>query len=136
MDLSELLMEMRKESLTDHNIEAETDPVEQAERVALKYEAETPSILGKPVIMDRGVVLACENDLPHVKVYAWVLIHLNTGEFRHLDISKASRDCRLTVPEVRKAVTRLLTEDDLVRTQERGRDLFRLNVQYGKNGTP
>ena len=84
------------------------------------------------MIVDRGVVLACEGDHPHVKVYAWALLHLNTGEFRPLDLSKVSRDCRLTVQEVREAIVRLVTEGDLVAERGRRGDLVKLNIQYGE----
>ncbi|MHB8423260.1 MAG: hypothetical protein ACYDAM_10950 [Leptospirales bacterium] len=117
-----------KDSLT---VPDSQDPEALAERIALKFEEVTPAILGKPVIVDRGHVLACENDLPHVKVYAWALLHLNTGEFRPLDISKAVKDCRLTTQEVREAIARLVTEKDLIVERSRKGDLFRLNIQYG-----
>ena len=93
---------------SDTELITESDPVSLAERIAIRYESETPSILGKPVIVDRGVVLACEGDHPHVKVYAWALLHLNTGEARPLDISKAVKDCRLTAREVREAISKLV----------------------------
>ncbi|MHB8421720.1 MAG: hypothetical protein ACYDAM_02965, partial [Leptospirales bacterium] len=117
-----------KDSLT---VPDPQDPEALAERIALKFEEITPAILGKPVIVDRGHVLACEGDFPHVKVYAWALLHLNTGEFRSLDISKAVKDCRLTTQEVREAIARLVKEGDLVVERSRKGDLLRLNIQYG-----
>jgi hypothetical protein len=77
----------------------ESDPIALAERIAIKFEAETPSDLGRPVIVEDGRVLACENDLPHVRMYAWVLINLRTGQPRPIDVAKAATDCHMTVPE-------------------------------------
>lgn len=111
--------------------EDQPDPVSLAERIGIKYESETPSTIGKPVIVDRGVVLACENDLPHVRMYAWALINMNTGEPRPIDLLKASRDCRLTIREVREAMARLVTEKDLIVERTRKSDLYKLNIQYG-----
>jgi len=118
------LNEVGEESLPDQ------DPVELAERVALKFEADTPSIPGRPIIVDRGVVLACENDLPHVKAYAWALLHLNTGQARTIDLSRASRDCRLTIPEIREAIEKLLADGDLVAERTRKGEQYKLHIQY------
>ncbi len=109
----------------------EPDPISIAERVALKFEKVTPSTLGKPVIVDRGVVLAYENDLPHVKVYAWSLVHLHTGRSLPIDTAKVAKDCKLSLSEARGAIDRLVREGDLVRTRERGRELYRLVINYG-----
>jgi hypothetical protein len=114
-------------------IPPEPDPVVLAERVALKYESDTPNDPGRPVIVEDGHVLACENDLPHVRVFAWALINLRTGQDRPIDMKKAATDCHMTVPETRAAIARLVREGDLEyikgRYPSRG-DLYRLIVQY------
>ena len=109
------------------------DPVSLAERVGIKYEQEIPDekALGKPVFQYRGHVLAWEKDTAETKVYAWCLINLFPGRPLSVDIDNTARLLHLTPREVREALSRMTKDGDLVRVQERGRELFRLNIQYG-----
>jgi hypothetical protein len=99
------------------------------ERVGIKYDI--PAI-GKPVLAhpQDGRPLAFEGDPPHVRLFAWCLINVPPGGAVHVDTSKAAKDCQLRSGEVREALAQLVREGDLVRTMERGRELFRLNIQY------
>lgn len=109
------------------------DPITLAERIGIRFEAETPDekALGKPVFQYRGHVLAWEKDTAETKVYAWCLINLFPGRPLSVDIDNTARLLHLTPREVREALSRLTKDGDLVRVQERGRELFRLNIQYG-----
>ncbi len=129
--------------------EAAIDPVSLAERIGLKYEQEIPDtlsvrathpedtekVLGKAVLIYRGHVLAWEKDTPATKVYAWACIHLFPGRPLSVDIDSTARLLGLTPREVRDSLARLTKDKDLLRTWERGREFYRLNVQYPEGGT-
>ena len=108
----------------------EADPVTLAERVGIRFEAETPENLGNPVFQYRGHILAWENDAPETKVYAWGLVNLFPGRPLAVDINSMASLLQLSPREVREALSRLTKDGDLVRTWERGRELFRLNIRY------
>jgi len=115
-----------------------TDPVTLAERIGIRYEQEIPTPqglggLGKPVFTYRGHVLAWRADPPHIRLYAWATTALYPGRPLAVDIEPTARLLELTPQEVREALGRLVREGDLVRTRERGRELFRLNVRYSEN---
>ncbi|MHB8368809.1 MAG: hypothetical protein ACYDBP_03840 [Leptospirales bacterium] len=118
----------------------EPDPVSLAERIGIRFEAEIPipegtGGLGKSVFTYQGHILAWEADPPHIKVYAWATVNLFPGRPLAVDIPSTATALQLTPGQVREALARLVREGDLVRTQERGRDLYRLNVQYAEGGT-
>lgn len=106
------------------------DPVSISERVAIKYENETPEDLGKPVFWYKGVPLAWENDTAETKVYAWCLTDLFPGRPLSVDPEPVGRLLNLSPREVREALARLVKDGDLVRTWEKGRELYRLIVRY------
>jgi len=113
----------------------ETDPVILAERIGIRFEQEIPlpegtGGLGKPVFIYRGHVLAWESDPPHIRLYAWCTVNLYPGRPLSIDIEPTARLLELSPGEVRGGLARLVREGDLVKTWERGRDLYRLNVQY------
>ena len=110
--------------------ELSRDPVSIAERVALKFEAETPSDLGKPVLTYRGHVLAWESDPPHIKIYSWATVHLFPGRPLTVDVEPVARLLELSPREVRDALARLVKDGDLVRSWEGGREWYRLNIRY------
>ncbi len=107
-----------------------TDPITLAERVGIRFEAEIPESLGNPVFQYRGHILAWENDTPETKVYAWGLVNLFPGRPLAVDINSMASLLQLSPREVREALSRLTKDGDLVRTWERGRELFRLNIRY------
>ncbi|EQD24412.1 MAG: hypothetical protein D084_Lepto4C00444G0001 [Leptospirillum sp. Group IV 'UBA BS'] len=115
----------------------QSDPVSLAERIGIRFESEIPTPegtggLGKPVFTYRGHVLAWEADPPHVKFYAWCTVNLFPGRPLSIDTEPVGRLLGLTPAQVREAIIRLVREGDLVRTRERGGELFRLNVQYAE----
>jgi len=116
------------------------DPETLAERISIRYEQEIPvpqgtGGLGKPVFTYRGHVLAWEADLPHIRLYAWATVNLYPGRPLSIDIEPTARLLQLTPREVREATNKLTADGDLVRTRERGRELFRLNARYAEGGT-
>ena len=120
--------------------ETAIDPVSLAERIGIRFEQEIPipegaGGLGKPVLIYRGHVLAWEKDTPATKVYAWACIHLFPGRPLSVDIDSTARLLGLTPREVRDSLARLTKDKDLLRTWERGREFYRLNVQYPEGGT-
>ena len=98
-------------------------------------EQETPENLGNPIFWHRGVPLAWEKDTSETKVYAWGLANLFPGRPLSVDINSTARLLGLTPREVRESLARLAKDGDLIRTVERGRELFRLNVQYPEGET-
>lgn len=112
-------------------IPSHCDPVSLAERVGIKYEQEIPESLGKPIFWHRGVPLAYKNDTPETKVYAWGLVNLFPGRALSVDINSMASLLRLSPREVRTALSELVKSRDLILTREKGRELFRLNIQYG-----
>ena len=111
-----------------------TDPITLAERVGIRFEAETPESLGNPVFQYRGHILAWENDTPETKVYAWGLVNLFPGRPLSVDAEPVGRLLGLSPRAVRETLARLTKDGDLVRTWERGRELFRLSIQYPEGG--
>ncbi len=109
------------------------DPITLAERIGIRFEAETPDekALGKPVFTYRGHVLAWEADPPHIKLYAWATCNLFPGRALSVDIEPVGRLLGLSSREVREALSELVKSRDLILMREKGRDLFRLNIQYG-----
>lgn len=114
-------------------IPSHCDPVTLAERIGIRFEAETPDekALVKPVFQYREHVLAWENDTPETKVYAWGLVNLFPGRPLAVDINSMASLLRLSPREVRTALSELVKSRDLILTREKGRELFRLNIQYG-----
>ena len=76
----------------------EADPVTLAERVGIRFEAETPENLGNPVFQYRGHILAWENDAPETKVYAWGLVNLFPGRPLAVDINSMASLLQLSPP--------------------------------------
>ena len=111
-----------------------TDPVSIGERIGIKYEQEIPESLDKPIFWHKGTPLAYENDPPHIRLYAWATCHLFSGRPLAVDIEPVARLLDLSSREVREALSRLVKDGDLVRTWERGRELFRLSIQYPEGG--
>ncbi|EQD24191.1 MAG: hypothetical protein D084_Lepto4C00544G0009 [Leptospirillum sp. Group IV 'UBA BS'] len=133
------LKEMAKANLARSNqtreSNPESDPVSLAERIGIRFESEIPTRegtggLGKPVFTYRDHVLAWEADPPHVKFYAWCTVNLFPGRPLAVDIPSTATALQLSPEEVRSALARLVKDGDLVRTRERGRELYRLNIQY------
>jgi len=89
---------------------------------------------GRPVLIYRGHVLAWEADHPHVRLFAWATVNLFPGRPLAVDIKSTAMALELTPDQVREGLARLVREGDLVRTRERGRELFRLNVRYAEGG--
>jgi hypothetical protein len=106
-----------------------SDDAVRLERVAIMAEDIEPK---GPRLFSGGKDLGVhEGDPPHIRVYAWCLVNLNTGRPLSVDIDSTARILHLSPREVRTALSRLVKDGDLVRTMERGRELFRLNIQYG-----
>ncbi len=105
------------------------------ERIGIKYD--TPA-LGKAVLTHPrdGSPLAFEGDPPHVRLFAWSLLNIPPGRAAPIDPAKAAKDCQLRLVEVRDSLARLVKDGDLIRTAERGREVYRLNVLYPEGDMP
>ena len=69
-------------------------------------------------------------DPPHIRAYAWCLANLGFGPDlagSPTDLSRAGKECRLSLPEVREAFGKLLKEGDLKIERNRGGDLWYLS---------
>ena len=108
------------------------DPVILAERIGLRFETEIPDekALGKPVFTYRGHILARESDPAHIRVYAWATCHLLPGRPLDVDPEPVARLLGLSAHEVKEAIKKLVLDGDLVVTRERGRELYKLVVNY------
>lgn len=120
---------------------ANPDPVSIAERIGIRFEQEIPipegtGGLGKPVFTYRGQVLSWEADPPHIRLYAWATVHLFPGRPLPVDIDSTARLLELSPREVRDSLARLVREEDLERTMQRGGrlELYRLIVRYPEGG--
>ena len=120
------------------------DPVSLSERIGIKYASEIPDTLnaradhpedmqkalGRPILAYKDQVLAWEMDPNHIKVFAWAVVNLFPGKFLPVNPSEIARVLKLTPETVRESLFRLIKDGDLGRTVERGREMFRLNIQY------
>lgn len=89
------------------------------------------SVPGKVVVRHPdGSPLAWESDPPVLRLYAWALGRLHPGRDLPLDEKTAAVETGLTPAAVRAALSRLVAEGDLIKVQERRRDLFRLVIRY------
>ena len=54
-------------------------------------------------------------DPPHIRVYAWCLVNLRFGPIlsHPTDMSKAAKECQLSIGETREAFGKLLQDGDL-----------------------
>lgn len=117
------------------NPEPETpEPESIAERVAIRFENESPADLGTPIFWHKGTPLAFENDAPVTKVYSWCAVSLFGGRPLNVDVEPVGRLLGLSPQAVREALKKLVLDGDLAVVRERGRELFRLNVQYSEGG--
>ena len=143
MELAEFLQTIKEES--DHlpeskNPEMEIPPanfqtsndVARLERISIMVEDVEPQ--GERLCSGGKDLGVHAGDPPHIRTFAWCLVNLRVGKDLPVDISRLATDCRMTIREARDALARLVKDGDLVRTGERGRELFRLNVQYSEGG--
>lgn len=100
------------------------------ERIGLRFDG--PEVSGESVLShpEDGRPLTYTSDPPFVRVYAWVLMQVSHVIPVLIDPWKVAKDCRLTASEVRESLSQLVREGDLVRTVERKRELFRLQIKY------
>jgi hypothetical protein len=120
--------------------EDQPDPVSLAERIGIKYEAEIPTPEGtgaseSPSSPTRGMFSRGRPTPPHVRFYAWCTVNLFPGRPLAIDTEPVARLLELAPREVREAISKLVMDGDLDLTRERGRELYRLNVQYREVGT-
>lgn len=92
--------------------------------------------LGEPLDSNGQITGAFEKDEPHIRLYAWCLANLSVGQDVSLNIGQAASECRLTDPEAREAMSKLVKGGDVVITRSRQGDLFRLRIQYWKEEIP
>ena len=116
-----------------HETSGEIEPIDPeilAERVGIRFDG--PPALGKPVLTHPrdGSALAFEGDPAHVRLFAWSLLNVPPGGAVQIDPAKAAKDCQLRPVEVKDALSRLVKDGDLVRSIERGRELYRLVITY------
>ncbi|MDA8112540.1 MAG: hypothetical protein M0T83_08815 [Nitrospiraceae bacterium] len=106
------------------------DPETLAERVGIRFDG--PPALGKAVLTHPrdGSALAFEGDPPHVRLFAWSLLNVPPGGAVQIDPAKAAKECQLRPVEVKDALRKLVADGDLVRSMERGRELYRLVITY------
>ena len=136
MELTEFLQTIKTdpEPKEEREIPAmHSDDEVRLERVAIMAEDAEPR--GERLYSGGKDLGVHEGDSPHIRVFAWTLLNLRVGRALPVDISRTAKDCHLSPREVREALSRLTEEGDLVRTRERWRELFRLNVRYPEGGT-
>ncbi len=102
----------------------------RAERIGMRFEAETPENLGKPIFWYKGTPLAWENDTAETKVYAWCLTNLFPGRPLSVDIEPVARLLGISPREVKDALSRLVKGGNLIRSWEKGRELYKLVINY------
>jgi len=83
-----------------------------------------------PIIIQEEHPTSMEWDPPYIRFYAWVMMNLSTRRAIPLDIKKVSRDCGLSSLQIRESIIQLIRDGDLVLTREKGRELYRLKIQY------
>ena len=107
-----------------------TDSDTLTERIGIRFDG--PEVSGEPVLFHKedGQPLAYSSDPPHIRLFGWVLMNVSHVMPGPLDVPQIAKDCQLTASEVRDALTQLVREGDLVRTVERKRELFRLQIKY------
>lgn len=100
------------------------------ERIGIRFDG--PEVSGEPVLFhpEDGRPIAYTSDPPHIRLFAWALMNVSHVITGSLDAARIARDCRLTASEVRGALARLLKDGDLIRTVERKRELYRLQIKY------
>ena len=120
------------------------DPVSLSERIGIKYASEIPDTvsvradhpedmekaLGRPILAYKDQILAWEADPDHIKVFAWAVVNLFPGKFLPVNPSEIARVLELKPETVRESIFRLIKDGDVLRTVERGREMFKLNIQY------
>ena len=143
MELAEFLQTIKEES--DHlpeskNPEMEiptanfhaSDDVARLERISIMAEAIEPQ--GERLCSGGKDLGVHAGDPPHIRTFAWALVHLWVGKDLPVDISRLAADCRMTIREARDALARLVKDGDLIRFWEGRREWYRLNVQYPEGG--
>ena len=100
------------------------------ERIGIRFDG--PEVSGEPVLFHKedGRPLAYASDPPHIRLFAWALMNVSHVIPGLLDAAQIAKDCQLTVYEVKGALDRLMEDGDLIRTVERKRELFRLQIKY------
>ena len=130
MELYELLAKLREEEEDLILPASDRDDHEISIPPSLDQPEDTEMTQGKPCFVYQGTILAWEKDPPHIKLYAWATVNLHPGRPLAVDIDRTARLLGLTPREVRDALARLVMDGDLVRSMEKGRELYRLNVRY------
>lgn len=76
------------------NGDSSSEDVSRLERISIMAEDVEPR--GER-LYSNGVDLGVhEGDPPHIRVFAWILVNLNTGESWSITLSKLSKECRLS----------------------------------------
>ena len=105
-----------------------SDDEVRLERVAILAEDAEPR--GER-LYSNGIDLGVHaGDPPHIRVFAWALLNFRVGRDLPVDVSRIAKDCHLTPREVRTALSRLVKDGDLSVTRERGRELYKLVINY------
>ena len=143
-DMPELIAYGNDNEMTWEIRRPEIDPVSLSERIGIRFEQEIPDTssargdhpedtektLGRPVFHYQGIPLAWEKDPAHIRLFAWATVNLFPGRPLAVDPVSVARLLGLTPREVKDALSRLVKDGDLVRSIERGRELYRLVITY------
>ena len=129
MELYELLANLREEEADSTLPDSDRDGHETSAKEILQA-------LSGEIIPDQDSQLfsngkptgATTADPPHIRVYAWCLANLGFGPDlagRPTDLSRAGKECRLSLPAVREAFGKLLHDGDfLVERNRRRGDIY------------
>ena len=108
----------------------EPDPVLFVERIGLRFGNETPEVLGDPLIVQGGIPLAWSGDLPHIRFFAWALLHLWPDFSTALNRKRAKENCRLTDRDLDRSISDLVRLGDLIRDRVGRGECYRLAIRY------
>ena len=130
MGLKEMARQILERNREENTPASDRDDHKISIPLSLDQPEDTEMTQGKPCFVYQGNILAWEKDPPHIKLYAWATVNLHPGRPLAVDIDRTARLLGLTPREVRDALARLVMDGDLVRSMEKGRELYRLNVRY------
>ena len=136
MELTEFLQTIKTdpEPKEEREIPAmHSDDEVRLERVAIMAEDAEPR--GERLYSGGKDLGVHAGDPPHIRVYAWCLVNLNTGRPLSVDIYSTARILHLSPREIRTALAEVVKSRDLILTREQWRELYRINIQYPKGGT-
>lgn len=87
-------------------------------------------LAAEPIVLIKdGRVLATTTDPPHIRLYAWCLINLNTGLPRFIQ-KNLNKDLQITGTELKNAIDRLVKSGDLVEHGKFTGKMYTVNFRF------